>query len=283
MNKIAYNKEQSIHSASTSEKEFKHIEFHELLIGKTEQVMLNHTEIIIVTRGSILISYDHFSEREIKEGKIILLPAGCYFSVRTQTFASCCVFRIKEAIRHNLDKKEKPRFVYNLDTIEVNKAIMNTLYLLKENIQQGLDSLEYLKLKTEELLFFIQAFYSEDERFAFYYPLLSGNARFADFVLRNYRSVKTVREFAQLYNCSVSCFDKKFRKTFNSSVYQWMQKKKVSLLYHEIIDTDKPIRQIAAEQNFLSLPQFNDYCKKHFGLPPGKMRKQSAVIDINKR
>jgi len=49
-------------------------------------------------------------------------------------------------------------------------------------------------------------------------------------------------------------------------------------LYHEINATSKPLRQIAKEQKFLSLPQFNDYCKKHFGYPPGKMRKLASIF-----
>ena len=108
--------------------------------------------------------------------------------------------------------------------------------------------------------------------------LLSKDARFHEFVLRHYRKVKTVREFAELCNSSVSNFEKRFNKAFGMPPHKWMQQKRVNQLYHEISATDKPLSQIAKEQRFLSLSQFNDFCKKHFGYPPGKMRRLAFMF-----
>jgi len=123
-----------------------------------------------------------------------------------------------------------------------------------------------------------RAYYTKEDLAVFFSPVLTNTTEFSNFVLQNYRKVKTVRELARLYSCSISSFDKKFKKAFGISPYKWMQERKVSLIYHEIYATHKPIKQIAEEQQFMSLPQFNDYCKKHFGYPPGRMRKAVAHL-----
>lgn len=260
------------------------IEYVQYEAGQQKEETLFFTEIILVNKGEFLLSYDHFLNWETSAGNMFLLPPGCHFTLRAKTRVSICIFRIKEAVRFC------ERYTVNnvcdaqvSDTtepysLEVKPLIETFFSFLKNSLDDGLRHEHYLKLKAEELLYLLRSYYAEDQLVRFFHPLLGPNARFHDFVLRNYRKVKTVREFADLDQCSVSNFDKKFRQAFGTSAYRWMQKKKVDLLYHEINTTDKSLRQIAKEQKFLSLPQFNDYCKKHFGYPPGKMRKLASMF-----
>jgi len=253
-----------------------------------KEEILHFTEIILVTEGALILSYDHFLNKKVTTGKIILLPPGCHFTIRTESYASALVFRFKEVIRlcdrHLVDKLSHDRNVPTecINSLDSKPAVDNFASFLKDNLKNGLSHEDYLKLKADELLYLLRSYYTADELKPFFHPLLSSDARFHQFVLRYYRKVKTVKEFADLNNCSVSNFDKKFREAFGTSAYQWMQGKKVNLLYHEINATDKPLQQIAKEQRFLSLPQFNDYCKKHFGYPPGKMRKLAAMFRAEK-
>lgn len=272
------------HAYPSKRKEIPSIEYVQYEAGQRKQDTLLLTHIILVTEGTFLLSYDHFLDHKLRPGKILLLPPGCHFTVRAENYASALVFRFKEAIRFcegysvsNMQAK-KSLVANELSQLDLKPTIEKFMTLLKDNMEAGLRLEEYLKLKTEELLFLIRSYYTPDELKGFFLPLLSSNVQFHQFVLRYYRKVKTVKEFANLNNCSVSNFDKKFREAFGTSAYQWMQQKKIDLLYHEINATDKPLRQIAKEQKFLSLPQFNDYCKKHFGYPPGKMRKLAFMF-----
>mgnify|MGYP003623431071 CR=1 FL=1 len=272
------------HAYPSKRKEIPSIEYVQYEAGQRKQDTLLLTHIILVTEGTFLLSYDHFLDHKLRPGKILLLPPGCHFTVRAENYASALVFRFKEAIRFcegysvsNMQAK-KGLVANELSQLDLKPTIEKFMTLLKDNMEAGLRLEEYLKLKTEELLFLIRSYYTPDELKGFFLPLLSSNVQFHQFVLRYYRKVKTVKEFANLNNCSVSNFDKKFREAFGTSAYQWMQQKKIDLLYHEINATDKPLRQIAKEQKFLSLPQFNDYCKKHFGYPPGKMRKLAFMF-----
>jgi len=257
--------------------------------GEKREKTLVFTQIILVTEGSLLLSYDHFFDYKLGEGKIMLLPPGCHYTIRAETCVSTLIFRMKEAIRFcegytvNNISGDKLLTTGKLNCLKIQPAITNFASFLTDNLSFGLCQEEYLKLKTKELLYLIHSYYPAKELKDFFLPLLSPNVQFHQFVLRYYRQVKTVKEFADLNNCSVSNFDKKFKEAFGTSTYQWMQKKKVELLYHEINATDKPLRQIAKEQRFLSLPQFNDYCKKHFGYPPGPMRKLTSMFRSERR
>jgi len=151
--------------------------------------------------------------------------------------------------------------------------IREFLLTLKNNYEKGLTDSDYLELKKKELFYLLSGYYTAEELGYFFHPLMSNDSRFMDFVLKNYKKVRTVIEFAALYNCSVSNFEKKFRLTFGVSPYKWMNQRRIDEVYQELIATDKPIGQIAEEQKFLSLPQFTDYCKKHLGYPPGKLRR----------
>jgi len=260
------------------------IEYIQYDAEQDKEGTLSLTEIILVTEGTFFLSYDHFLNRKITTGKIILLPPGCHFTIRTENNVSAFIFRFKEAIQLSESLSMDTLFIHKnlwadcLNSLDSRPGLDTFALSLKDNMQNGLCQEDYLKLKAEELLYLLRSYYTPDELKRFFLPLLGPDARFHQFVLRYYRSIKTVKEFADLNNCSVSNFDKRFREAFGMSAHQWMKRKKVSLLYHEINATNKPLRQIAKEQKFLSLPQFNDYCKKHFGYPPGKMRKLASIF-----
>ncbi len=249
--------------------------------GHKWQKTLNLGEVIIVYEGSVLLSYDHYLNHRIGRGKMLLLPPGSHFMAVAEEDTCFFIFHLKRAVRlcENFSinqlrfQKRNLNFSNQINTLDVNDSIDAYLRPLYMNIENGLRCSIFLNQKIDELMILLRTYYMKEELAMFLNPILSNTSEFTNFVLQNYRKAKTVKELAELYSCSVSCFDKKFRKAFGIAPYKWMQEKKVSMIYHEINVSSKPIKQIAEEQNFKSLPQFNDYCKKHFGYPPGKMRK----------
>lgn len=238
-------------------------------------------EIIIVRKGSLILSYDHFLNHRVVQNKILLLPPGCHMKAVAEAGSSLLIFRLKEVIRlcesFTIDhiKKLSDNVIQSnqLYTLDVNIPIAAFINALTIYLSGGLKCSVFLKQKIDELMLLLRAYYPKGDLASFFMPVISNTSDFTNFVLSNYRKVKTVKELANMYSCSLSCFDKKFRRAFGKAPYRWMQEKKLKLIYHEIRVTNKPIKQIAEEQMFTSLPQFNDYCKKHFGHPPGKMRK----------
>ncbi len=232
-------------------------------------------EILFLTEGSFSISFELFYDLPVTEGSILLLPPGSHVRIRTGQGMSLCVFRLngEEHLPQTMSLRQNPDWNGTLCTLPVAAGIKEYLHLLRDNYEKGLTDADYLELKKKELLYLLYKYYSAEQLSQLFNPLLGGNSRFMDFVLKNYRKIRTVREFAALYNCSISNFEKKFRYTFGISPYRWMSQKRTSEIYQEIISTDKSMSQIAEEQKFLSLPQFTDYCKKHLGHPPRKLRR----------
>jgi len=261
------------------------IELIQFEAGNKKEGTLLFTEIILVTEGGFFLSYDHLFDHKVEKGKIILLPPGSHFTVRTKTRASALIFRVKDVIQFNKDyfrTINKATSANELNSLIIKPEIENFIFLLKGYMIHGLSHEIFLKHKSDELLYLLQFYYKEKELIEFFSPLLSPNAHFYNFILQNFRNIKTVREFADKYNCSVSKFGKKFQDTFGTTAYRWMKDRKIASLYYEINTTNKPLRQIAKEQMFLSLPQFNDFCKKHFGYPPGKMRRLAFMFSQEK-
>jgi len=252
--------------------------------GHYSQRSLVQGEIIIVTEGSFLLSFEHFFDRAIGQGEILLLSPGSKIKAKTEAGVSAFIFRLngEERLCDNYPFEclngEKPDFEYDLNTLRINNMTKDFLTFFQRNYRNGLRCTQFLEMKVKELLLLFRAYYPKEDLAAFFYPLLSNDSRFMNYVLQNYQGVKTVGEFAAKYGCSVSNFEKKFRFTFGVTPYQWMKERKVREIYQELNTTNKKISQIAKEQKFLSLPQFTDYCKKHFGYPPGKLRRLAGLF-----
>lgn len=255
--------------------------------GHLWEEQLTQTAIILILEGSFKLTYEQFLCIKISCGNILLLPPGCHYKAYTEEGCSHFVFTLSQ-IEHFCDKFSLERLAgENMDPgtdiqiLNTTKTIDNYLSDLYGHHMQGLRCRMFHEIKVKEFFFLLRAYYPRKKLAGFFGPLLSNNSRFMNFVLQHYKKVKTVNEFASLYQCSVSSFDKKFRNTFGMSPYRWMMQKKINVLYNEINTTDKPFRQIAKEQKFSSLPQFTDFCKKHFGYSPSKMRRLATVETVN--
>lgn len=236
-------------------------------------------EIIFVLQGSFLITYERLSEQIVEAGKMLLLFPGCIYKARTGEGVFLLKFRLIETTRFceqfSLEKlTEKVILSFShLPVLNTPPVMNNFLSNLIDVLQSGLQCQKHMELKIKELFYLFKVYYTKEELLFFFYPLFSKDASFSEFILKNYRQVRTVNEFATLYSCSVSNFDKKFKRTFGMPAYKWMIKKKVDLVFYQIRTTNKAFKQIAEETGFLSLPQFTDFCKKHLGDAPGKIRK----------
>ncbi|MDH6535756.1 AraC-like DNA-binding protein [Parabacteroides sp. PM5-20] len=245
------------------------------------------TEVMIILDGSISISFDFTLNKELHADDMILLAPGTHIKAESPNGGSILVLQIRENFRLcscfslnqlkavTVEDEGKPAL------LTVKPVLQTYIQGLLPHLQGSLLCGEYMKLKAEEFLLLLRAYYTKEELAAFFYPILHESSSFTEFILQNYRKVKKVNEFAQLYACSLSNFDTKFKKAFGVSAYKWMKAKKVELIYHEINTTNKAFRQIAEEQGFLSLPQFSDFCKKNLGDSPGRIRKR--ISGCNKK
>ncbi|MDH6306897.1 AraC-like DNA-binding protein [Parabacteroides sp. PF5-5] len=241
--------------------------------------LLNEGEILILLSGEARLFIGAAPPIYLKEGDIIFLSPGNIYKVEFDKDTNLLSFSIGEQILR--DKS----LLYNV--VNSNEEILDTPYSTPLRIKEPMQDyirclLTYLdskincpkvfELKIKELLLLMKLCYFKQELTALFAPILSSNTSFTYFILKNYSRIKTVKEFAQKANLSLSGFEKEFRKAFNSSPYKWMKEKRTDHLVREIRQSSKSMKEISEECGFTSSSQMNDFCKKEFGMPPGKLR-----------
>lgn len=250
--------------------------------ARWETTPLENT-IIFVLEGELMFSFGKNIDKKIGKGQILLLPSGSQFQSVAKKDIKLFVIKVPpniqlcdryslEQLLHESDQKE-----VDLYYLEINKVMLDYLTMLDACIENGLKCVLFFDLKIKELFYIFRGFYTKEQLYAFFYPLLTNDLTFSDFVHKNYHKVKTVKELATLANYSLSGFVKRFKKVFGISAYQWMKEQKANLIYHEINNMTKALKEISFEYGFSSPAHFNDFCKAHFGDTPGKIRKSKKT------
>lgn len=106
--------------------------------------------------------------------------------------------------------------------------------------------------------------------------MISKDLDFKGIVLRNYKSVTSIKELAQKCNHSLSSFSRHFKTVFNENPYTWFQKQKLEHIKIRLKDKHISLNQIVDEFNFSSPGHFSSFCKKHLQMPPSEYRRLNS-------
>ena len=257
-------------------------------LGSDRPLTLDIVEpaILIMINGEIRISFEKIQNGLMIKNEIVLLPPCSRVSIFARQCSDILVFKLgpdlKLCDRYSLEKlyddagENIHNFDNRLNTITANERINNFVDNFMTYFEEGLKCVYFLDIKLQELFFIFRAYYPKEKLAAFFSPLLTADTKFLNFILSNYRKVHSIKEFAQLAGYSLSGFDKQFRKVFGMSAFQWVKQKRLKSIFHEINCSHKTFKEICEIHGFSSLSQFNDYCKKNFGLPPGKIRRKMS-------
>lgn len=247
--------------------------------------------LIYVSEGKINLSYSSYSYKTINKGQIALIPAesevkayvnesSTVFILRLGDIKSLCECFSLDMLLHEEDQETINKLPFFLDASEKLIPFFEVADLY---ISDGLKCRYFLQLKIKELFYLLRAYHKKEDLLLFFYPLLSNDMSFSDFVLRNHFKVKTVNEFALLANYSLSGFQKRFKKVFGISAYTWMKEEKLKSIYNDITNSSKSFKEISSEYDFSSPSHFNDYCKSNFGHTPGELRKNKVNVKITNK
>lgn len=238
------------------------------------------TELVFVLQGRLRLSYEKFRDEVVSESNVLLLPAGTHFGMDFDEDTRILVFRVRTSLRfcegYAIEQlfAECPDVQMELFTLRFNERIESFLNSFVPMLDDGLMCCRYHDIKLEELMLVMRAYYTKKELARFFSPMLSSKAEFSDFVLKNYNKVRSVQELASLANYSLSGFEKHFRKVFGVSAAQWLRKKKAGNLYHDLIHTDAPIKQLCRQYGFSSHANMCDFCNRHFNATPTQIREK---------
>ncbi|MDR2956524.1 MAG: AraC family transcriptional regulator [Prevotella sp.] len=249
--------------------------------GQEWEIFPIDNKAIFTLSGSLCFSFGENSNKIMEPRKIMLIPAGSEYKCVAETDCELNVIRLHNTKQlcdcFSLDallKEEKDGFNNISSLLDINERVNSFLSFLNTCIGDGLKCTYYFELKAKEFYFLLRAYYTKKDLLRFFYPILSKDISFSDLVLKNHYKTKTVQELANVTNYSLSGFQKRFKKVFGVSAYQWMKDERSKSIYHQINSTDKSFKEISEEYGFSSPSHFNDFCKANFGLTPGKIRRK---------
>lgn len=259
------------------------IEITELKEGKNIQVDSETNRIIFVIKGSFNITCKKNRNKEIKTGESIVIPlhSPCVITaledmrimvIKLNLSITFCDRLPLELLLETYGKIKKDACTGILGP---NQRLTDFANTMQEYINDGLKCTFFFNAKIHEFLFLIRAYYNKQIVFDFFRPVYNTDFIFSSNIYKNIDNVKTVKEMSEALNYSLSGFEKKFKKVFNISPYQWMQEQKARKIYHEIHCSKKTFAEMAFEYDFSSPAHFNVFCKLFFGSTPGKLRKEN--------
>lgn len=245
--------------------------------------LMTEAEIIFVLKGRFLFSYGEVHNKEIHEGSIILLPPGDDIKTFIREDAVVLVIRIKSSMHlsdiYTLGSLYRHK---NLDGADVNilpfnQQMIHYLDSFVPILNDGIPCRNFIDLKIQELFIILNLYYPQRELAIFFKPLLTADAAFSDFIWRNYRDVKTVNDLAQMANTSISTFKTKFKNNFGMAPRQWINMQKAKNIYHDLITTDKLLKEISEKYHFASVSHFCYFCRQKFDATPGEIREKKYL------
>jgi len=88
-----------------------------------------------------------------------------------------------------------------------------------------------------------------------------------------------LEELAQESLISVSTLKRQFKETFGVSIYDYYLTKKMELAEQLLQRANLPVGAVAFQLGYESSSHFTSIFKRFYGYPPGKVKKESIVID----
>jgi len=245
--------------------------------GEVFQKSVDEAIILFILLGNISVAEDN-TIKNMNSGDIILIPPVHHLTITVMEDVELITFRIKSPIHLcNIQPLEKllgdPADIKDYSvSLSANERIRDFLNLLSKCLEDGLRCKCFAEIKSKEIFYYFRAYYSKESLRSFFAPLFTKDYEFSVYILRNYKKMKTVQQFAEELGYSLSKFERQFKKIFRESPYQWMTKQKSKLIYNDLVNTNRTLMDIADEYDFSSLSQFCDFCKRVLGTSPVKIR-----------
>ena len=257
--------------------------------GEIRQVHPHVNKLVFVLRGQVEYSAGQVQRYPARKGNIFFLASNRSLWYRAVEDTRLLIIRLFGKIQfcdcssvedlHKMkssplsaspegeEKGRKEAF-----HLQVNEVMEKYLELLTLCRNAGLQCRYYHEGKIRELMYIFRAFYPKEDLRCFFAPALSADARFSQQVMSSYSRYGNLSEIAAAMNYSISGFEKKFRKVFGCSPYNWMVRQKAQEAWHCVMTEDLNLKEIAERFGFSSTNSFNNFFVKHYGITPGQAR-----------
>jgi AraC-like DNA-binding protein len=279
-----YNIEEHLACQCYDNRERPLVEVRHFKRGETGVTFFSSNEFIFMLEGKMAAKLRDNPGGELRKGQFAFFPASD--ELRYKAFAKstvlvlrltasirlCHTFSIEQLFKY-MDTTEKPKDIF---AMEINPRLQHFADGLVNTWEDGLRCRYFLQAEISKLLTMIRAYYPKEDLCRFFYPVLSPDTAFSEFVRMHHLKYRTVNELAAAYNMTAQQFSRRFTGIFGEAPYEWMQREKARLIYGEICMSDRSFKDIADEYGFDIQTHFNRFCKKELGRTPGEIRKKRS-------
>jgi AraC-type DNA-binding domain-containing proteins len=165
------------------------------------------------------------------------------------------------------------RMNFKVRALPIASPIQSFLMLLESYMKNKVLGGYLLSLKHKELIILLKTFYTKEECIDLFFPVIKGSTSFVNVVIDSYKHAKTIKELAEFCNLSLPTFNRKFKRNFNKSPYQWILMQKADDVKSLLLDHEVAICDIIEDYGFSSAAHFTTFCKKQIGMTPSEYRK----------
>ncbi|MDR1764292.1 MAG: helix-turn-helix transcriptional regulator [Dysgonamonadaceae bacterium] len=252
----------------------------EIVGGEAEQKIPRISDCIVficMLSGKADITCHSFSKPvSIEENCIISIPRNASFAIRFTAAGQALIYYDREQIclcKRVVELQALKTEQIAGKPLKINEPIIDILHSFSDTVDLGLKCTKYYKLKMEELFILLFMYYTDDELYSLFQPAFSDNVAFKQIIIANRNKLFKVNDFASETHLSRDAFRKHFRDCFGTTPQEWILSERKQLILNELKSADAPIHEISAKCGFLSVPEFYNFCRKHFGKTPSELRK----------
>jgi len=247
--------------------------------GESQRFEPFQSELWLIKKGRLTLIPAKGQKVIIEFGQVFFLPPG-FVCMTVSEQSSHCIRLLLPDGPALCEKfffpgliQEKKKFHSPFNPIRMLPLVWEYTRHLDILFEECILTPTFKKIKVLELFHILSHSYSKHELAGLFFPILKSEDTFAHFVEENYPRLKTVRELACEANMSRKSFENKFNYIFGIPPGRWIIRKKIQMVYEEIIFSPLPLTVIADKCGFATLSHMTDFCKKHIGETPSQIRK----------
>lgn len=234
------------------------------------------TVIILTAEGNAGIKAKGLQPQPLPYGSIVILPPEYSHSLFTHQDASLLIYTIDNASEllegYHITPTEQPENGASLPIVNIGGILDGYIHEMKRYITDGINQPSFMHAKTSELIQLLIHYCSEEDKARLFSMIANKESKFINAVMTYCKTARSKAELAAAVGLSTSRFGVKFKEVFGMSPYKWLTTRKRERIYNCLIYGHNSLKEISEEFHFGSVQHFNDFCKKHFGMAPGKLR-----------
>lgn len=235
--------------------------------------------LIFNLEGEIKYIYNGSIHRELHTGEIMFLgiQANCMLTLETEAKLLILgfdeLYSLCDKFTFQALSPIQSMLKYEFDTLDIRYPMDDFLKLQIEYISNHRFDSYLFDDKLKELFIIFRAYYSKEELFMFFYPIIAKSMDFKNMVLANYRNDMRLEELAEVCLMSKRAFQRHFKEIFGETCEQWILREKSKQVRYYLSVTDCSFKEIIDKLGFDSSVHLNKFCKTWFGMSPTDLKK----------